>query len=32
MIYEMDTYEETLEMVKEYDPLLIVAGYERGVP
>ncbi len=32
MIYEMDTYEETLEMVKGYDPLLIVAGYERGVP
>lgn len=31
MIYEQDTYEETLEMVREYDPLLIVPGNERGV-
>lgn len=31
MIYEQDTFEETLEMVREYDPLLIVAGHERGV-
>ena len=31
LIYEKDTYEETLEMVRELDPLLIVAGNERGV-
>ena len=31
LIYEKDTYEETLEMVKEYDPLIIVPGCEDGV-
>ena len=31
LIYEKDTYEETLEMVREYDPLLIVPGTEDGV-
>ena len=31
LIYENDTYEETLEMVREYDPLLIVPGTEDGV-
>ena len=31
LIYEKDTYEETLEMVKKYDPLLIVPGTEDGV-
>lgn len=31
LIYEMDTYEETLEMVRGYDPLLIVPGTEDGV-
>ena len=31
LIYEKDTYEETLEMVKEYDPLIIVPGTEDGV-
>lgn len=31
MIYEKDTFEETVEEVKKYDPLLIVAGNERGV-
>ncbi|MEE3490700.1 MAG: ATP-grasp domain-containing protein [Methanobrevibacter sp.] len=31
LIYEKDTYEETLEMVREYNPLLIVAGTEDGV-
>lgn len=31
LIYEKDTYEETLEMVREYDPLLVIAGSERGV-
>jgi hypothetical protein len=31
LIYERDTYEETLEMVREYDPLLIVPGTEDGV-
>ena len=32
MIYEQDTFEETLEMVKKYDPLLIIPGHEGGVP
>ena len=32
MIYEGETFEETLEEVRKYDPLLIVAGHERGVP
>lgn len=31
LIYEKDTYEETLEMVKEYNPLIIVPGTELGV-
>ncbi|WP_296862330.1 ATP-grasp domain-containing protein [uncultured Methanobrevibacter sp.] len=31
LIYEKDTYEETLEMVKEYNPLVIVPGTELGV-
>ncbi len=31
LIYEKDTYEETLEMVREYNPLVIVPGTEDGV-
>ena len=31
MIYEKDSYEETLEMVREYDPLLVIPGSELGV-
>ena len=31
MIYEKDTFEETLEEVKKFDPLFIVPGHERGV-
>ena len=31
LIYEQDTYEDTLEMVKQYDPLLIIPGTEEGV-
>ena len=31
MIYEKDTFEETLEEVKKFNPLLIVPGNERGV-
>ena len=31
LIHEKDTYEETLEMVKEYDPLLVLPANERGV-
>ena len=31
IIYEQGSYEETLEMVRELDPLLIVAGNEKGV-
>ena len=31
LITEKDTYEETLEMVKEYDPVLILPGNEKGV-
>ena len=31
IIYEQDTYEETLEMVRKLNPLLIVAGSEKGV-
>ena len=31
LIYEKDTYEETLEMVKKLDPLVIVPGTEDGV-
>ena len=31
LIREKDTYEETLEMVRKYDPLLVVPGSEKGV-
>ncbi len=31
MIYEKDTYEETLEAVRKVNPVLIVAGSEEGV-
>ena len=31
LIYEKDTYEETLEMVRKFDPLVIVPGTEDGV-
>lgn len=31
MIYEQDTYEKTLEIVKKWDPLLILPGNEKGV-
>ena len=31
LVDEKDTYEETLEMLREYDPLLVIAGSERGV-
>ena len=31
MIYEKDTFEETLEEVRKFNPLLIVPGSERGV-
>ena len=31
LIHEKDTYEDTLEMVREYDPLVIVPGTEGGV-
>lgn len=31
MIYEKDTFEETLEEVRKFDPLLVVPGNERGV-
>lgn len=31
LIYEKDTYEETLEMVRGFDPLVIVPGTEDGV-
>lgn len=31
VIREQDTYDETLKMVKEYDPLLILPGTEKGV-
>lgn len=31
MVYEGDTYEETLEAVKKFDPVLIVPGTEEGV-
>lgn len=31
MIYEKETYEETLEMIREYDPLLVLPGSEGGV-
>ena len=31
LIHEKDTYEETLAMVKELDPVLVIPGNERGV-
>ena len=31
LIYEQDTYEKTLENVKELDPILILPGNEKGV-
>ena len=31
IIYEKDSYEETLEEVKKYDPLLVLPGNEKGV-
>ena len=31
LITEKDTYEETLEMVREFDPVLILPGSEKGV-
>ena len=31
LIFEKDTYEETLEMVREYDPVLVLPGNEKGV-
>ena len=31
MVYEQDSFEETLAEVKKFDPLLIVPGNERGV-
>lgn len=31
MVYEPDTYEETLEAVRKFNPLLIVPGNEEGV-
>ena len=31
LINEKDTYEETLEMVREHDPLLVIPGSEFGV-
>ena len=30
-IHEKDTYEETLEMIREYNPILVLPGNERGV-
>ena len=31
MVYERDTYEETLEAVRKWDPKLIIPGNEEGV-
>lgn len=31
LIFEQDSYEETLEMVRKLNPLLIVAGNERDL-
>ena len=31
LIHEKGTYEETLKLVKEYDPLLVIPGSEKGV-
>jgi len=31
LLREKDSYEETLEMVRQYDPLLVIPGSEKGV-
>ena len=31
IIYEQETYEETLKIVEKYDPVLVLPGNERGV-
>ena len=31
MVFEQDTYEETLEELRKFDPLLVLPGSERGV-
>ena len=31
VVYRKDTYEETLEMIREFDPVVVVAGCESGV-
>ena len=31
LVYNKDTYEETLEMIREFDPILVLPGAERGV-
>ena len=31
MIYEQDSYEETIEIVRKYDPLLVLPASEKGV-
>ena len=31
LLYEKDSYAETLEMVREFDPILVVPGSEAGV-
>ena len=31
LLREQNSYEETLEMVRDYDPLLVIPGSERGV-
>lgn len=31
LIYEKDSYDETLEIVRKLNPLLVLAGNERGV-
>ena len=31
LLFEKDDYEQTLEMVREYDPLLVLPGNEKGV-
>lgn len=31
LIHEQESYEDTLELVRQYDPLLILPGTEKGV-
>ena len=31
VLYEKETYEETLEMVREYNPIAVIAASEKGV-